>query len=266
MPSLDAVEPASETIKLLLMGHSGTGKTSSLASLAKAGYRVFLADFENGYQILLDEKILPKEFRKNIILKQFFDKRIGILALPVNNTPTAASKFFDAINIDWKDEVSYGNIYKWTDKDVLVIDSLTMLCEAIEQQVLYLNQRLVGKDGAPGRLQIQDYLTAQEILHGMFQMLCSPAVPCHVVVIAHLRQLEEASSGMKWFPQATGKKISPLIGRYFNNVVQTIRTANGELKFATQATSFADMKISKPSKVPAEMPPDLGKLFSLLRS
>ena len=264
MPSLAEINPADEPIKLLMLGHSGVGKTGAIASLASAGYRVFLADFENGYQILMDEKVLPKAHRGNVFVRSFYDKRMGPLALPVGGVPKAMQNFYDALS-SWKDAVdgktvNLGNPYTWTQQDVLVIDSITTLSDAIELHVLQINNRI----GQP--LRIQDYGTCQEILHGLFQTLCSPAATCNVVFIAHLRQLEDGSGGNKWFPQATGKKISPLIGRYFNNSVLLTRDAQGNREMHTQSTIQADMKVSRPSVIPAKMPADLGRLFKLLKS
>lgn len=264
MPSLDQISAEQQPIKLLLMGHSGVGKTGSIASLAIAGYRVFLADFENGYHILLDPKVLPPQYRKNVFVRSFYDKRQGPKALPVGGVPRAMQQFYDALS-GWKDfvdnkEVNLGSPYTWGQQDVLVIDSITTLSDAIELHVQHLNSRL----GEP--LRIQDYGTCQDILHGLFQSLCSPAAPCHVVFIAHLRQLEDGSGGTKWFPQATGKKISPLIGRYFNNSVLLTRDINGNREMHTTSTIQADMKVAKPSVVPAKMPADLGLLFKMLRS
>ena len=45
-------------VKMLLLGRSGAGKTGHLGTLAKAGYRIFLADFDSGLDILLDPKVL----------------------------------------------------------------------------------------------------------------------------------------------------------------------------------------------------------------
>lgn len=263
MPSLEAMK-STDPIKLLLLGHSGTGKTGSLGALAAAGYRVFLADFENGFQILLDPKVLAPEHRKNIFVKAFYDKRQGPLALPVGGVPKAMLNFYDTLS-GWKETdeegkaVSLGSPYTWGLKDVLVIDSITTLSDAIELHVLHLNNRL----GQPMR--IQDYGTCQEILHGLFQSLCSPAAGCHVIFMAHLRQLEDGAGGNKWFPQATGKKISPLISRYFNNSVLLTRDAQGNREMHTSSSHQADMKNSRPSVVPAKMPTDLARLFKLLQ-
>src|ERR1700756_571809 len=51
---------SADTTKLLFLGDSGAGKTGALASLAGAGYRLRIADFDNGldvlHNILLDAK------------------------------------------------------------------------------------------------------------------------------------------------------------------------------------------------------------------
>jgi hypothetical protein len=44
------------------------------------------------------------------------------------------------------------------------------------------------------------------------------------------------------------------------------RDAQGNREMHTQSTIQADMKVSRPSLVPAKMPSDLGRLFKLLKS
>jgi septum formation inhibitor-activating ATPase MinD len=41
------------TTKMLNMGDAGSGKTGALASLAKAGQRLVILDFDNGLDILI---------------------------------------------------------------------------------------------------------------------------------------------------------------------------------------------------------------------
>jgi hypothetical protein len=41
------------TTKLLNLGDAGSGKTGALASLAKAGQRLIILDFDNGLDILI---------------------------------------------------------------------------------------------------------------------------------------------------------------------------------------------------------------------
>src|SRR6266478_131479 len=44
--------PSSSTTKLLLIGHSSSGKTGSLASLPPAGFNLRIIDLDNGLDIL----------------------------------------------------------------------------------------------------------------------------------------------------------------------------------------------------------------------
>ncbi|KKK98315.1 hypothetical protein LCGC14_2644000, partial [marine sediment metagenome] len=61
--------------KLLNIGDSGAGKTSALACLADAGYRLIIADFDNGLDILI--KIIKKKNAKaleNLYYETFTDE------------------------------------------------------------------------------------------------------------------------------------------------------------------------------------------------
>src|SRR6185369_4873204 len=51
MPSLSS-HHSSETTKLLFIGDSSSGKTGALASLAAAGYKLRILDFDNGIDVL----------------------------------------------------------------------------------------------------------------------------------------------------------------------------------------------------------------------
>ena len=39
-------------VKMLLIGDTGSGKTGALASLAKAGYKLHILDFDNGVPVI----------------------------------------------------------------------------------------------------------------------------------------------------------------------------------------------------------------------
>ncbi len=51
MPSL-LDHHAASVIKLLAVGESGTGKSGMLASLATAGYHLWLLDYDNGIDVI----------------------------------------------------------------------------------------------------------------------------------------------------------------------------------------------------------------------
>ena len=62
MPNLSDYGGNTST-KLLITGESGAGKTSTIASMVKAGYEVFVVDCDNGLGILR-EYLSPEELLK----------------------------------------------------------------------------------------------------------------------------------------------------------------------------------------------------------
>jgi hypothetical protein len=259
MPTLDN-HAAQTTAKVLLLGNSGSGKTGSLAALAAAGYRLFVADFDNGLDILLDPKVLKPEFRKNVNYKLFVDKPklVGNALVPM---ATAWNEFTKAIG-DWKEgTTSLGNITTWGPKDVLVVDSFTFACDRCMDAMLMLNGRLGQK------AQIQDYGAAVDALQSFLELIAGVA-QCNVVITAHLQfQGDEMSGQRKAFPNVLGQKLAPKAPRYFNNMILVEKQTLGNttnILFKTVGTPFIDLKVSKPGKVPASMPANLAKLFEML--
>jgi len=263
MPSLESFSQ-NDPIKLLLLGNSGAGKTGLLASLAK-DYRLFIADFDNGLPILMDEKILLKDLRKNIFFKSFYDKMNLDAAGKLIPAATGWQEFIRATR-DWtEDGKSLGNLYSWGPSDVFVIDSLTFMGNTIFNYVL----QLAGRSGQ--RPQLQDYGAAIDSQEALIETLYNPAVRCNIVVTSHIQvQGDELAGGVKkGFPSALGTKLPPKLGRYFNNVVLVQKSGSGnsvKREILTTATHQIDLKVSKPSKIPATMEPDLNKLFQLLKS
>ncbi len=250
-------------IKLLVVGNSGAGKTALLATLAKTR-KLFIADFDNGTDILLDKKVLDPALRANVQIKTFYDKNIlaGGKFIP---EAQGMSNFVSAIN-DWKEDgKSLGSIYSWGPDVVFALDSLTFLGNACMNHVMSL-------DGKAGRKpEIQHFGSAVDMQETVIETLYNPAVKCNVVVTAHLiPQADDMQGGLvKFMPSALGKKLPPKIARYFNNVVLVEKRGSGQqtkIVLHTVSTSHVDLKTAKPSEVPAVMePPDLDRLFTILR-
>lgn len=76
MPTLENYK-AEKPIKMLVMGDTGTGKTGALASLANAGYKLHILDYDNGLDIL-STKVKP-EFLKNIEYETLTEKRLLVV-------------------------------------------------------------------------------------------------------------------------------------------------------------------------------------------
>jgi hypothetical protein len=270
MPSFDKFI-ARKVHRVLLLGHSGVGKTGALGSLINAGYRLFIIDFDNNLEILADPVVVQPQFRKNFFYKTFTDKIKGARALP-DGVPQAAQQALACLD-GWteKDDdgkpVNMGSPYTWGPQDVLVLDSLTMFGECLKRYIAALN-------GHQGRALSQpDWGEAMRIQEDTIASLCSEQIKCNVIIIAHLvpgrdENLEGAvmASG-RWFPSALGSKLPPKIPRYFNSVLQIEKSGTGQnvkRVLKTVATSMADLKNPAPSRVPPEMEPDLAKYFRFL--
>lgn len=265
MASLDSHQ-SSDLVKLLVVGNSGTGKTGALASLAAAGFRLFIADFDNGLDILLDPTVLDPKHRPNVYFKSLQDRPIKVGDKLIQRA-TAWQDFTKALG-NWTEEVdgksvSMGNVTTWGRNDVLVVDSLTFATQRAFDDALQLGGRL-GQ-----RAQIQDYGAALESIEAMLELLYSSACTCNVVMTAHLMmQGDELSGAKKALPNVLGQKLAPKVPRFFNNMILAEKIAMGnsaKRRFKTVGTAMVDLKVSKPGLVPNEIEPDLAKLFAVLR-
>lgn len=257
MPTMET-HIAQSLTKALIIGPSGAGKTGLLGSLANAGYKLFIWDYDNGLDILLDPKVVLPENRKNVRYKTFTDQvKAGV-------APMALVQGINTFDAWIEDKENFGNIYSWGADTVAVLDSLTLFGNAAMRHVTSMNGR-AGK--AP---QIQDWGEAMRIQEETVARLYSSSVKCNVIVMAHITfQDDTTNPGLqKAFPSALGNKLPPKIGEYFNSMLYVEKQAVGTSivrKLKTQATYNMELKNPRPSLIPAEMEPDLAKFFQLMK-
>lgn len=271
MPDLNS-HPALDTVKLLYIGDSGSGKTGSLASLASK-YQLFIQDFDNGLDILLDPKVLPPEHRKNVhyitLTDTMRDDGNGIM---VCDNPTASQRGIKLFQ-DWKDgDKTFGPVSKWGKDCILIIDSGTFQGKAIMRYVQHIN----GKTGKrPSQPIWGDAIDRQE---GILQYLYSDAVKCHVIVTVHVREIDLNEKKMDTddpnyvpdthgYPSFLGRNLPQQAGRYFNSLVQA-KVQGTRRVIRTKSEGNVMLKISMPSKIPTELPLETGmlELFTRLTS
>jgi len=248
MPPLNKLITA-KTIKLLLIGNSGTGKTGALASLAAAGYKLRILDLDKGTDILGELLTNPASsyFKTNpnaaanvesILRLSDTMKTVKGQVYPVRSTAWAAAT--DALE-NWKDgELTFGKVTTWDQDTVLVIDSLTMISQAAYFYHLSLQ-------GALGTTRTQnewrrDIGAAQSYIKALLQMLYDDAIKCNVIMISHITSISEdggipvrdpitgaMASSVTGFPASIGRALSPFIPRYFNDMllVKTIGSGPG---------------------------------------
>lgn len=263
MPSLSQHQSSTIT-KMLYLGDSGAGKTGSLASLAKAGYNLRIIDFDNGLDILTKLLWDDKEALNRVRFKTFTDKMkmVGQTFQP-DGIPVAFTNAMKTLN-GWKDEdEDLGPVTKWGDKDVLVIDSMTLMGECIKRHILHVN----GRSGQ--NLTQPNWGEAMRMMEDFFTLLYSDAVKCNVIVLSHVVHLGDENIGLQGYPSALGNKLPPKIPRYFNTMVcaETRGAGAGQKRIIrTRSKMGLELKVANPAileTLPLES--GLATIFDMMR-
>ncbi len=260
MPSL-ANHQRNEYTKMLLEGDSGSGKTGSLTSLVAAGYKLRILDMDNGLETLKQfvsrtspEALGGIEYRT--LRDQYKSTALG----PTVSQPKA---FVEAIKMldRWRyNDVDLGNPAEWGSECILVLDSLTFLSDAAFAWAEGLNPN------AKDRRQI--YGVAQDAIEKVLALLTSPNFETNVIVISHIKYMDNPDGSRKGYPTAVGQALSPVIPRYFNSVALCQTSAGGKRTIQTTATAMIDLKNPKPFEMLDKYPLETGlaDFFSVLRT
>lgn len=249
MPRFDQYigDPA---IKALYLGHSGSGKTGSLVSLAAAGYRVRILDLDNKAHIIRDYVTNPKSMylqrRPDLWTQEQADKTITNISYVTitegfNIVPSRGAAYpkgdswvkIGKLLNDWRDGDDHpGNLGKWGPDDVLVIDSFSRFCESAMYYQLSLTGRLT-EGPQVGKIGDNDYSRAYELIRNQLQLLKSDEVKCNVIMICHIVFMEpegpqvSANRQKRGFPQVYGNaNISPRISQYFGHSFRAAQIGN----------------------------------------
>lgn len=275
-------------VKMLLLGDGGSGKTGALASLAKAGYKLVIADFDNGIEPLLKLLEGDTDSLSRLIWEVFSDRMTvsqgKVIPLGV---PTAVSDLMNAMT-RWrfgKEEAKYdlGPITSWGPDTIFVLDSLTFFGLSNLRYV----QALLGNSGKhphPGEygeamVRVENYLA---LLHGI-------SLKCHVIVLTHILfqddveaesdnptqeskdAFNKAKKKQRGVPMSLGDKLSPKVATYFNTCLRVKTQGRGRsMKRIIRTTTegvvglkFPRGKASFPDEV--DISDGLAKIFKYLR-
>jgi hypothetical protein len=264
MPTFDAY-PESDLLKMIYLGDTGSGKTGSLCSLAAAGYNVRILDLDRGAQIIKDYVLNPESIYRKAMpglwsAEQCKDiaSRISFVSISetftnVGGRPVPKGDSWGKIMAqltEWKDgDKSLGKLEGWSPKDVLVIDSFSRFCDSRMYMELVLNARAIS-----GRQQ-QDYWKVQDDLERSLELLCGPAIRCHLILICHLDYIERDDKTVRGMPQSMGKALGPKIGQRFNTALLARSVGQNTLakqKIVTKTTGVIDLKNAAPLRVKPE--------------
>jgi len=268
MPTL-ANHQSNDYVKLLLMGDAKSGKTGSLTSLVGAGYKLRILDMDN----LLDplKNYVQRDFPDkigNVEYRSLRDKRKSTAEGPVVETPKAfieAMKMLD--NWKYKDgdtDVDLGKPAEWGPDCILVIDSLSRLCDAAYD----FRVPLTPKGESSGKYDARaTYGDAQDAIENLLAMLTGPGFATNVIVIAHVLYMTLPDGTMKGFPQGVGQKLSPKIPQYFPSVI-LYTNDSGKRRIHTTGNALIDLANPKPFAVERsyDIEDGLAKIFTALRA
>lgn len=262
MPSLGQHQ-SNDFVKLLLLGDSKSGKTGSLVSLVKAGYKLRILDFDNLLDILRAK--VEEECPDKIDNVEFRTLRDEYKASPggtiINGKPKA---WFDSIKMlnHWKyDDIDYGDPSEWGPDVILVIDSLTRWSDAAYALHETITPR--GKSGDYDGRAV--YGNAQKDIEKQLASLTGKSMKTNVIVICH-GIYQESEEGTKIFPRSAGQKLSPNIPTYFPSYVR-YRNQAGKRTIQLESSAMIDLANTNPTILKGTLPIETGlaTIFAALR-
>lgn len=261
MPSLSDHQSNNFT-KLLLIGDAKSGKTGSLVSLVKAGYHLRVLDFDNLLDIL-KQMILHEcpEMLGNVEFVTLRDKRkMGPTGPVIDGKPTAFSSGMKLLD-HWKyDATDLGKPAAWGPNVILVIDSLSRVCDAAYDFCEAVMPAGLAKD--PRAV----YGQAQDVVESLLATITSDTFATNVIVIAHVLYQDLPDGTTKGFPQGVGQKLSPKIPQYFPSYV-LFQNKSGKRTITTTSTPLIDLANPAPFKMDKSYPIETGlaDFFAVLR-
>ena len=258
MPSLASHKEAL-ALKLLLIGDSGTGKTSALCSLAEAGYHIRILDLDNGLDSLAffaaQAGVLDKIDFKPIPMDKYKASQAGPI---LDGRPKAYMEAMKALD-KWEDD---SNPAEWDDNTIFVLDSLTRLGDAAYEWARSVNPGIQDKR--------QWYSTAQESVTRVISALVSPNFKPNVIVISHVNYSEFTDGVTKGYPTAIGSALGRKLPAYFNTMLLAETSGSGEKvrrTIRTVPTAMIDLKNPAPTVLEKTYPlaTGLAQIFHQLK-
>jgi DNA polymerase III delta prime subunit len=256
---------SSSITKLLLEGDSGTGKTTALACLVEAGFKLRIWDYDNGLAALIKElkRRCPNKI-ENVEFETLRDQYTASAGGPmVKGTPKA---FSDGLNLmdRWFDKTRPES---WGPDYIVVIDSLTHLSGAAYNWSKLMHGALAWREGISqkGIDPRNIYQTAQKAVENMLALLTSASFATNLIVISHIKYTDREDGTTKGYPLSVGSALGPVILTYFNDHVLSFeQTGKGDSQrriIRTKSTFMLDLKSATEAPSELEASNGLQKFF-----
>lgn len=246
-------------VKLLLCGDTGAGKTASLATLANAGYKVRVLDFEGNLRIIGSYLSSPEAAK--LISSITFQVNDDDKLLKANKAVTQMRAILEK---GWThDGESLGPITSWGVDTVLVFDTTTSMGKAFLRHALLKAGKSLDEEGGFNQ---EIWLMAQRGMWRVLEEVCGPKVKCNVIFNAHIKyQGETATSQLtRMYPTAVGSAMGPDLGQLFTDVWRIDTKPDRTKVLVTQSDHTMGLKCSNPKAIPPVETLDLGAAFKKL--
>jgi len=162
--------------RILEVGFPKSGKTGALASLLDAGYNLRYLDFDRNVHPI-QAFAAPDSLKRLSVVECLDAVKIGPNGqMRYDGAPKAVVTALEALS-KWPSDGS--NASEWGDKDVLVVDSGSVMAESAMRRNMVLNSR-EGKRPLFG-----DYQAAHDTVTN-FLLLTKSLLKCHFIMITHL--------------------------------------------------------------------------------
>lgn len=238
MPSMTEHE-SFRLFKGLVVAESGCGKTGALASLVDAGYNLRVLDFDNGMGPVRSH-VKDKAKLANVHYRPLRDQLEMVGRRFVIKKATAFSDAMDTLMRGgdlWGKDSGIPSIYDWTERDILVIDTLGMLGRSALLMVMDTN------NASTKNPEIQHFGIAMEQLEKFVGQMTSEAVGCHIIMNTHIAENKAGREG----PEVLGDKLISRFPRYFDNMISLKKTGS-KREFRTDSNGDLVLKTAVPLK------------------
>lgn len=276
---------AKQPVRMMIVGYPGTAKTGMIASLANAGYKIRVVDYDGNSQSLLAYTDADK--LSNIDIVYLEDRmRNGERFIETTGIPTAFRAGLDLMD-EWKykepdgTEVNLGKSKDWGCDTVVVLDSLTSMGQASFRR----QQSLSNKTPLNTTEQVWGLAMAQQ--EAFIEKLTSEANNFHVIVLSHLKMIgpkdvrkddDDVTKELKkeaadliptrLFPSALGRQLAPVIGGHFPILIEAANDFKaGKVERVIRVIPRPELDLKIPSKVSfdkASVTDGLAKIFAEL--
>lgn len=246
-------------LRALYIGNSGSGKTGSLISLLRMGYKIKMLDMDNNASSLIELcKHEDPALLENLDIISLRDKfrSSQTFGVEVSGQPKAFVNMLGYLN-KWDDGSTPAD---WGTDTIFALDTLTKASRSAFHWAKGMNPQ--SKDPR------QWYGAAQEAIKTMLEMITSPDFGPHVLVLSHIDLVEMPDGGMQGFASSVGKALGPQIANTFSTLILAEKKGSGKnvkRQISTVPSALLDLKNPKPFALEDSYPLDTG-MASIFKS